>query len=337
MQHPMSPSSEPGTDLDLPTEAHSAQQSALLELTNVTRLYGTVIGVNDITLRLPVGAYGLLGPNGAGKSTLLNLVTGQLRPTLGEIRVLEMRPRNNPDLLSRLGYLPGSEGMYANVSAIDWVTYLVELQGYPRSAARQMAATALDRVGMTPYINREIAEYSRGMRQRTRLAQAIAHDPELLILDEPFNGLDPIGRHEMAEFLRQWICDGRSLILASHVLHEIESITRSFLLLSGGRLLASGSADTIHDLLADVPREVTIGANDARQLASDLLLAEMADAVRLAGPARLTVSSRSVLKLYEFLCEWAAAGQGEIFEIRSDDESLQEVFSSLLKIHRGEM
>jgi len=169
------------------------------------------------------------------------------------------------------------------------------------------------------------------------LTVAIAHNPELLILDEPFSGLDPIGRHEVAEFLRQWICDGRSLILASHVLHEIESITRSFLLLSRGRLLASGSVDTIHELLADVPREVTIGANDARQLASDLLLAEMADAVRLAGPARLTVSSRSVLKLYDFLCEWATASQGEIIEIRSDDESLQEVFSSLLRIHRGEM
>ena len=325
------------TELDLPAAAQPTQQASLLQLTNVTRLYGTVIGANDITLSLPVGAYGLLGPNGSGKSTLLNLITGQLRPTLGEIQVLGSSPRNNPALLARLGYLPGSEGMYANVSAIDWVAYLVELQGYPRRQARELAAAALDRVGMTKYLDREIAEYSRGMRQRTRLAQAIAHTPELLILDEPFSGLDPIGRHEMAEFLRQWMDEGRSLIMASHVLHEIESITRSFLLISGGRLLASGSADAIHELLADVPREVTIGTNAAKQLASDLLLADLADAVRLASATRLTVSSRSMLKLYEFLCRWATAGQGEILEIRSADESLQEVFSSLLRIHRGEM
>lgn len=324
-------------ELDLPAETQSTQQQPLLELKNVTRLYGTVIGVNDITLSLPVGAYGLLGPNGAGKSTLLNLITGQLRPTLGKVKLLGSSPRNNPMLLSRLGYLPGSEGMYANVSAIDWVTYLVELQGHSRRQAHELAGTALDRVGMLQYASREIAGFSRGMRQRTRLAQAIAHNPELLILDEPFSGLDPIGRHEMSEFLRQWIQQGHSLIMASHVLHEIESITRDFLLISGGRLLASGSADTIHELLADAPRAVTVGCSAARSLASDLLLADLADSVRLRDRNQLTVSSRSVLKLYEFLCNWATSGNGEIYEIRSADESLQEVFSSLLRIHRGEL
>ncbi len=324
-------------ELDSPVGAAPAVEQPLLELTNVTRLYGTVIGVNDITLRLPVGAYGLLGPNGAGKSTLLNLITGQLRPTLGNVKLLGSSPRNNPKLLSRLGYLPGSEGMYANVSAIDWVTYLVELQGHSRKQAHELAASALARVGMLQNASREIAGFSRGMRQRTRLAQAIAHSPELLILDEPFSGLDPIGRHEMSEFLRQWIEQGRSLIMASHVLHEIESITRDFLLINGGRLLASGSADAIHELLADVPREVTVGTSAARSLASDLLLADLVDSVRLHSENQLTVSSHSVLKLYEFLCEWVKSSQGVIYEIRSADESLQEVFSSLLRIHRGEL
>lgn len=319
------------------TETLASQQVPLLELRNVTRLYGTVIGVNDITLKLPVGAYGLLGPNGAGKSTLLNLITGQLRPTLGGLRVLGYAPRNNPDLLARIGYLPGSEGMYANVSAIDWVSYLVELQGHSRRNARELAAAALDRLGMTPYIDREIASYSRGMRQRTRLAQAIAHQPELLILDEPFSGLDPIGRHEMAEFLRQWIDQGHSLIMASHVLHEIEAITRDFLLISGGRLLASGAADTIHELLADVPREITIGSRDAKSLASDLLLSELVDSVGLLSKTHINVRSRYVLRLYEYLGECGRSGQNEIHEIRSADESLQEVFNSLLRIHRGEI
>ena len=318
-------------------ESQTAQQVPLFELTNVSRLYGTVIGVNDITLSLPVGAYGLLGPNGAGKSTLLNLITGQLRPTLGRVQVLGTSPRNNPALLARIGYLPGSEGMYSNVSAIDWVTYLVELQGFSRRQARELADDALERVGMSKYSNREIAGYSRGMRQRTRLAQAIAHSPELLILDEPFSGLDPIGRHEMAEFLRQWIDQGHSLVMASHVLHEIEAITRDFLLISGGRLLASGSADTIHELIANVPREVTIGSDNPKLLASDLMISDLIDSVQLVNDAQMTVGSRSVLKLYEFLCTWAGTGKGEIFEIRSADDSLQEVFSSLLRIHRGEI
>lgn len=325
------------SESNLATASQSAEQVPLLQLQNVTRLYGTVIGVNDITLSLPVGAYGLLGPNGAGKSTLLNLITGQLRPTIGGLRVLGYSPRNNPQLLARLGYLPGSEGMYANVSAIDWVSYLVALQGYSRSESRELAADSLQRVGMSQYIDREIAGYSRGMRQRTRLAQAIAHNPEFLILDEPFSGLDPIGRHEMAEFLRHWIDEGHSLIMASHVLHEIESITRDFLLISGGRLLASGSADTIHELLADVPREITIGTNSAKTLASELVLAELVDSVQMLGETQLTVSSRQVLKLYEFLRTWATTGAGEVYEIRSADESLQDVFNSLLRIHRGEM
>jgi len=327
----------PATESPLSATSLSASETPLLELTNVTRLYGTVIGVNDITLCLPAGAYGLLGPNGSGKSTLLNLITGQLRPTLGEIRVLGCAPRNHGALLARLGYLPGSEGMYANVSAMDWVTYLVELQGYPRRQARAMASAALDTMNMTPHAHREISGYSRGMRQRTRLAQAIAHNPDLLILDEPFSGLDPIGRHAMAEFLRRWIDQGRSLIMASHVLHEIETITRDFLLLSGGRLLASGSADTLHELLADLPREVTIHASAVQQLASDLLLAGLVDSVCLEQGTQLRVRSRSVLKLYEFLGEWATAGPGKIYEIRSADESLQEVFNSLLKIDRGEL
>ena len=155
----------------------------LIEMEHVTRLYGTVIGVNDVTLSLKPGAYGLLGPNGAGKSTLLNLLTGQLRPTLGSVHVLGCNPRNSPALLSRIGYLPGSEGVYADVSAIDWVTYLTQLHGHPYPEARQLAEQALERVEMTEHMNRDIAEYSRGMRQRTRLAQAIAHRPELLILE----------------------------------------------------------------------------------------------------------------------------------------------------------
>lgn len=311
---------------------------SIIDLESVTRLYGTVIGVNDITLSLPSGAYGLLGPNGAGKSTLLNLMTGQLRPTLGSIRMLGGSPRNNPEFLAKIGYLPGSEGMYANVSAIDWVSYLTELQGFSRREARDMAENALDRLSMTEHMHRHIAQYSRGMRQRARLAQAIVHEPDLLILDEPFNGLDPIARHAMTTFLRGWIAEGHSLILASHVLHEIESITRSFLLICGGRLLASGSVDDVHELLADIPTEVSLKSDDPRKLGAALIQeGDLVDSVRFEPDDVVVAKTRTAVTLYQFVATAIQEGRISVSEMRSADESMQEVFNALMKIHRGEL
>lgn len=307
----------------------------LIELTNVTRLYGIVIGVNDITLSLPNGAHGLLGPNGAGKSTLLNLITGQLRPTIGSVRVLGFPPRRSPELLRRLGYLPGSEGMYADVSALEWVTYLTRIQGFDRGAAKRLALQALERVQLTEHMHRKISTFSRGMRQRTRLAQAIAHEPEFLILDEPFSGLDPIARHAMTTLLQQWIAEGRSLLISSHVLHEIESLTRSFLLISGGRLLASGSTEEISSLLIDIPSEVRLRVGAARQLAAEMLNLELAESIRIAAADELIVTTRSALLLGQFLRCVVSEGRYLITEMRASDDSLQDVFNSLMKIHRG--
>src|SRR5687767_686665 len=152
----------------------------MIELRHVTKLYGQVIGVNDFTLKLGPGAYGLLGPNGSGKSTLLNLITGQLRPTLGTVRVLGESPRNNARLFKRMGYCPGSDGLYSNVSGYDWVSYLQQLQGMSNGEAARLATESLHLVGMSESMHRPISTYSRGMRQRTKLAQAIAHNPEFL-------------------------------------------------------------------------------------------------------------------------------------------------------------
>lgn len=307
----------------------------LLDLQNVTRLYGTVIGVNDITLSLAKGAHGLLGPNGAGKTTLLNLITGQLSPTIGAVFVLGDPPRSSPSLLKRLGYLPGSEGMYADVSAIEWVTYLTRLQGFDAREARRLSLQALERVSLTEHMHRKISTYSRGMRQRTRLAQAIAHEPEFLILDEPFSGLDPIARHTMTTLLQQWIADGQSLIVSSHVLHEIESLTRSFLLLSGGRLLASGSTDDISTLLTNVPSEVRVRVDLPRRLAAELIGAELVDSVHITADGELQLKTAVSTELGRFLNRAVAENRYLISEVRASEDSLQDVFNSLMKIHRG--
>ena len=319
----------------------SCSRPFIAEFRSVTKLYGRVLGVNDISLKLPAGAWGLLGPNGAGKSTLLNLLTGQLLPTRGTVRVLGRNPRNNADLLRRVGYCPGFEGLYTGVSGLDWLTFLLCMQDIPRKEARERAADCLALVGMTDAQSRPIASYSRGMRQRTRIAQAIAHDPELLILDEPFSGLDPVGRAEMTDVLRQRIASGSSLILASHVLHEIENVTRSFLLISGGRLLASGTTSEIHELLFDVPVEIRIRCSAPELVAGLAMQHGLADSVILrqgrCGERLVHVATRKTAELCARLPAWAAAHGICIEELQPADDSLQSLFGSLMKIHRGEM
>ncbi len=308
----------------------------MIELRNVTKLYGKVIGVNDFSLTLEPGAYGLLGPNGSGKSTLLNLITGQLRPTLGTVRVMGQSPRNNAQLFRQLGYCPGGEGMYSDVSGFDWVRYLQQLQGMTARQADIAATSALELVGMRSAMHRPISSYSRGMRQRTKLAQAIAHDPAFLILDEPFNGLDPIGRHELTTVLLDWISLKKSLLFASHLLHEIESITQSFLLICGGRLLASGTAEEVHAMMVGLPNEIAFRCDDPQKLASRLIHERVADSLKIVGET-LTVATQQPGRLYESLPGWLAELGVKVFEMRSADESLQALFNSLMKMHRGEL
>lgn len=309
----------------------------MIELQNVTKLYGAVIGVNDVSLSLPPGAYGLLGPNGSGKTTLLQLLTGQIRPTLGSIKLFGASPSQSNETLKKIGFCPASDVLYTTVSALDWVTYLCELYGYSRSEAKTRSVEALEMVGLTDAMNRAMGNYSRGMKQRSKLAQAIVHDPDFLILDEPFTGLDPLARHEMTQFLKQWIRNGKSLMLASHILHEVEAISQSFLLIFGGRLLASGNVEDVHTLLADVPTEITIRCNDARLLAQLFIGSEVATNIQLKDIETLVLSTQNPLALYEKLPELMSEHNLTVSELSSDAESLQALFDSLLRIHRGEI
>jgi ABC-2 type transport system ATP-binding protein len=308
----------------------------MIELDHVTKLYGSVIGVNDVTMSLQGGAYGLLGPNGSGKTTLLNLITGQLRPTIGTIRVLDRPPMNNVDLFRRLGVCPERDGLYPGVTGFDWVCYLMRLHGFGRREAVARTEKAVELVGMKDAMHRRMGGYSRGMRQRIKLAQALAHEPELLILDEPLNGLDPIGRHEMTEVLKQWIRSGRGLLFASHILHEVEAVTHSFMLICGGRLLAAGSSEEVHNLLADVPHEIRIRCDNPPQLARRLIDEGVVESVRFGGEGTLVLGTHRPAAVYAQLPQWVQSSGVHIHELRSSDDSLQALFNSLLKIHRGE-
>ena len=278
-----------------------------------------------------------MGPNGSGKTTFINLLTGQLHPTLGRVRVFGDNPWTRRRILRRIGLCPATDVLYPNVSGLDWVRYQVRLHGFSRADSEQLAVEALDNVSMTEDMNRAMGTYSLGMRQRTKIAQAIAHQPELLILDEPYNGLDPVGRYQMTELLRGWAVEGRSLLFASHVLHEIEAITSSFLLIHGGRLLASGTAAEIESILADTPQEVTLLGKDVGRLVQRLANVSWVDAMVLTGDRReLRLALRDPTKLYERLAAWIDEDQLQIDQLQAANGELTSLFESLLRHHRGE-
>ncbi|MFK7765760.1 MAG: ABC transporter ATP-binding protein [Mariniblastus sp.] len=309
----------------------------MIELNGVTKLYQTVIGVNDINLTLEPGTYGLLGPNGSGKTTLINLILGQLQPTIGSVRLFGVDPWRKSGLLRRIGLCPAVEVTYPRVSGLDWVTYLCQLHGFNFTEATKRAKEALETVKLTYAMDRPMRNYSLGMRQRAKIAQAIAHDPDLLILDEPFNGLDPVGRHEMSEFLKTWATRGKSLILASHILHEVEAVNPSFLLISGGRLLASGSPAEVHSILADSPDTLNIRSSAPKQLAKLLIESCDVESIQFGGEDSFLISTPSAAQVFEQLPDLLIEHQISVSEVSSTDDSLKALFSTLMKIHRGEM
>lgn len=310
---------------------------SMISLDHVTRLYGPVIGVNDLTLEIPPGSYGLVGPNGSGKSTLLHLLTGQLRPTLGTVRVIGRDPFSDDTTLRRLGLCPERDVLHPEVTGLQWVTALTALYGFSQEDARERARDLLHHVGLEDAMNQRILTYSRGMRARVKIAQALANDPALAILDEPFNGLDPVGRHKIKEFLRDWIGGGRSLLIASHVLRDVEDLASSFLLMYGGRLLASGGAADIRALLADVPHDIHVRGRGARILARRAVESETVDGVRMdPDDGGVHLHTLSPLDLYARLPEWVEEDGITIDEIRGGDTSLEDLFLSLVRVHRGE-
>ena len=309
----------------------------MVELQNVTKLYKTVIGVNDISLTLEEGTYGLLGPNGSGKTTLINLIMGQLRPTIGTVRLFGKNPWTRDGLLRNVGLCPAVDVSYPRATAHEWVTYLCRLHGFTAKKSSELASESLEAVNMTYAMHRPMREYSLGMRQRAKLAQSVAHKPDFLILDEPFSGLDPVGRYAMSNYLRQWSKPGKTLVLASHILHEVEAINPSLLLISGGRLLASGSAAEVREILADIPNTITIKCKNPKKLAAKLIEIPAVNQIAFSdNPHHLAITTRSAKQLYESLPAVTRELDVQIFEMHSTDETLKKLFATLLKKHRGE-
>ena len=298
---------------------------------HLSKWYGHVSGLNDVTVSVPEGITGLLGPNGAGKSTFMKLVTGQLRPSTGSVRVFGEPIWGNPSQYRRLGFCPEQDAFYEHMTGIEWVEALAMLHGMEKDAAATAAHRALEAVDLLDVSDRKIGSYSKGMRQRVKLAQAIVHDPQLLILDEPLSGMDPIMRRRTIRLIRDWGRAGRSVVVSSHILHEIEAMTANILLMHNGRVVAEGDIHQIRGLIDAHPHRVSIRAEQPRVLAQRLLAADDVSSVRLEDDAVIVETPRPD-SFYARLTEIAASGDaGAIDEITSPDDTLQAVFSYLVK------
>jgi len=304
---------------------------AIVTADHVSKWYGQVIGLNDVTLSVPSGITGLLGPNGAGKSTFMKLITGQLKPSKGAITVLGEPIWRNPALYHRIGFCPEQDAFYERMTGLEWVTALMRLNGVSDTDAADAARGALERVELMDAANKKIGAYSKGMRQRVKMAQAIAHDPELLILDEPLSGMDPIARRRTIKLIKDWGRAGRSIIVSSHILHEIESMTSNILLINQGRILAEGNVHQIRDLIDEHPHTVFIRADHTRDLAREFLTDAEVLSLKFEDGGVVVQTGRPDI-FYARLTELAASGElGAIHEVTSPDDNLQAVFQYLVK------
>lgn len=304
----------------------------MITLEHASRWYGQIIGLNDVTCRIGPGLTALLGPNGAGKSTLLKLITGQIRPTAGRLEVLNEKPFANPRVLAQLGYCPEIDNFYEEMTGREFVTQMAALSGFSGTERTKRVNNAIERVGMADRCDRKIGGYSKGMRQRIKVAQAILHDPVIVVLDEPLNGLDPVGRHEMTELMLNYAAEGRCVVISSHILYEVEQLTQNILLMQRGRLLAQGSVAGLRDLMDRYPHKIAIESDRTREMATDLMGLSSVLGVRLdkENTRRLEVETALPDRFYNELPAVVLSGGYTVTRFDTPDNNLETVMRWLL-------
>jgi len=304
--------------------------NAPVVLDDVAKWYGEVMGINGISVQLEPGVTGLLGPNGAGKSTLLKVATGLLHPNRGRVAIFGCDPRRDVEVYRRVGFCHDGDGFYDILSGLDFLTYSLRLHGFATSRARQMAREALELAGLTDEARKRIGAYSKGMKQRLKMAHALAHNPDVIFLDEPLGGMDPVGRHRTLELVRQWGDAGRVVVISSHILHEIDALTTNIIMLSHGRLLAEGDIHEVRDLLSEHPHQIYIECPNPRGLSSRLIQMEQVHKIQVERdrPAVLIETFQPDF-LYQQLARIVAEEGIEIELMTSPDDNVQAVFDYL--------
>jgi ABC-2 type transport system ATP-binding protein len=311
------------------TPAPSAPPALPIEFVRASRWYGPVIALNDVTTSLPPGVTGLLGPNGAGKSTFLKLSAGQLPPSQGEVRLLGRPAWGSPEVFHRVGLCPEPDAFWEGLTGLQFLTGLLRLTGYDDAECGRRAMQALETVALADAKDRKIGGYSKGMRQRVKIAQAIAHEPDVLLLDEPVSGLDPVNRRRVIDLIKRLGREGKTVVVSSHILYEVEALTRRVLLIHNGRVLAEGDVREIRDLLDEHPHTVALKAKQPRLVARALVDQGHVLSMTFGADGEwLTVQTAKPDEFYGALHEAAiAAGVTEMY---SPDEDLESVFRYLV-------
>jgi len=325
-----SPAAPPPAPVGAATQAAPAPAAPApaIAVDHVSRWYGNVVAVNDISFALGAGVTGLLGPNGAGKSTLLHMMAGLLAPSSGQVAILGQSAWRRPEIYRSVGLVPEREAVHPYLTGFQFAQYNAQLQALadPAAAAERAIAT----VELTDAAHRSIGTYSKGMRQRAKLAGALVHDPQVLLLDEPFNGMDPRQRLHMITLLRSMAAAGRTILFSSHILEEVERLADSILVVYAGRLAASGDFRSIRRLMTDRPHTFTVRSSDDRRLAAALMLEPAVFGAELVD-GRVSVRTADFGAFTRALPRVARDSRVSLFEVTPTDESLESVFSYLVR------
>ena len=307
-----------------------AQKSPAVLIDQASKWYGQVIGINDVSLAIDGGVTGILGPNGAGKSTLFKLLMGRLKPSQGSVRLFGVDPWSNTAPYRRVGYVSESERLYDWMTGLDFVTTLARLHGMTREEATERSAHVLDFVGLADVMHKELGKYSKGMRQRVKIAHALVHDPDLIILDEPLQGCDPIARTSVMSVIRELGNQGKTVLVSSHILEEIERITEQIVILHNGRLLAIGNLHAIRDLLDKHPHRILIKCEDPRSLANLFIKEKPVYGVRFPREGQLEIQTNNLSAAHSILPSIVVKSKQAIFSIENPDDNLESLLGYLI-------
>jgi ABC-2 type transport system ATP-binding protein len=307
------------------------KQQQMIVFDDVSKFYGEILGVNRVNLSIAPGITSLVGPNGSGKTTLMNLMTGLLQPTRGDISILGMRPDQPEELFRKVGYCAQFDSFPRGVTGRDFIKSYLSVHGHTRTEADELTHKALERVGLVESADRKVAGYSKGMRQRIRLAQSIAHGPSVLILDEPLNGLDPMARAEIIRLFRQLAEEGLHLILSSHILHEVDMMSDTVVLLNNGYVVAEGDIHGVRDEIEEHPMEILIRCDRPSFLAARLFEQAATVEARLHEDRRgLFIKTRNADQFYLLLNRIVLDSDLKIETIAPADDDLNAVYQYLI-------
>lgn len=298
---------------------------------NLSKWYGNVLGLSEISVEISSGIQGLLGPNGAGKSTFLKILTGQLKPNIGEIRIFDEPVFNNQKIFHRIGYCPEFDAYYREVTGWEFIRFKSALFGYDKKETIDRALKALEKVGLTDSKDRKISEYSLGMRQRLKFASSIINDSDLLILDEPLRGVDPLWRIKIIKMLKEFEAEGRTIIVSSHILAEIEALTNNVILIHQGKIFAHGDIQEIRDLIGSHPHKVSVVCDNTRGLAKNMISDGLLRNIQFMDSENKVIFETDKRDRFFDTLTATISGSGiNVSEITSPDDNLQSVFDYLI-------